>query len=143
MSGTLCIGSPACGIIADMTRAFTGLAAWLAGTALAVGLAWFGANMVVRDAGMSPGVPVINVAPAIPDRATADRPPARFARAPRFLRSGRVGQPGREPAGAERRDEQPVALDDRRRPLRPAPCGATRWPAGGWCWTSPVTRPRW
>jgi hypothetical protein len=64
MSGTLCIRSPACGIIADMTRALTGLAAWLAGTALAVGLAWFGANMVVRDAGMSPGVQVINVAPA-------------------------------------------------------------------------------
>ena len=66
MSGTLCTGSPACGIIADMTRALTGLAAWLAGTALAVGLAWFGANMVVRDAGMSPGVQVINVAPATP-----------------------------------------------------------------------------
>jgi hypothetical protein len=61
MSGTLCIRSPACGIIADMTRALTGLAAWLAGTALAVGLAWFGANMVVRDAGMSPGVQVIDV----------------------------------------------------------------------------------
>jgi hypothetical protein len=44
-----------------MTRALTGLAAWLAGTAIAVGLAWFGANMVVRDAGMSPGVQVINV----------------------------------------------------------------------------------
>jgi hypothetical protein len=66
MSGTLCIRSPLCGIIADMTRALTGLAAWLAGTALAVGLAWFGANMVVRDAGMSPGVQVINVAPASP-----------------------------------------------------------------------------
>jgi hypothetical protein len=64
MSGTLCTGSRACGIIADMTRALTGLAAWVAGTALAVGLAWFGANMVVRDAGMSPGVQVINVAPA-------------------------------------------------------------------------------
>ena len=44
----------------------------------------------------------------IPDRAAAD--PARFARAARFPRSGRVGQPGREPAGPERRDEQPVAL---------------------------------
>src|ERR1700678_2367838 len=66
MSGTLCIRGPACGIIADMTRALTGLAAWLAGTALAVGLAWFGANMVVRDAGMSPGVQVITVVPASP-----------------------------------------------------------------------------
>jgi hypothetical protein len=49
-----------------MTRALTGLAAWLAGTAIAVGLAWFGANMVVRDAGMSPGVQVINVPAATP-----------------------------------------------------------------------------
>ena len=55
-----------------MTRALTGLAAWLAGTALAVGLAWFGANMVVRDAGMSPGVQVIDVPPAKP----AEHPPA-------------------------------------------------------------------
>jgi len=50
-----------------MTRALTGLAAWLAGTAIAVGLAWFGANMVVRDAGMSPGVQVISVPTATPD----------------------------------------------------------------------------
>lgn len=49
-----------------MTRALTGLAAWLAGTAIAVGLAWFGANMVVRDAGMSPGVQVISVPTATP-----------------------------------------------------------------------------
>jgi hypothetical protein len=75
MSGTLCNRSPVCGIIADMTRALTGLAAWLAGTALAVGLAWFGANMVVTDAGMSPGVPVINVAPATPT-AQPPTPPA-------------------------------------------------------------------
>jgi len=58
-----------------MTRALTGLAAWLAGTALAVGLAWFGANMVVRDAGMSPGVQVINVVPATPT-AQPSTPPA-------------------------------------------------------------------
>jgi hypothetical protein len=76
MSGTLCIRSPACGIIADMTRALTGLAAWLAGTALAVGLAWFGANMVVRDAGMSPGVQVINVAPASPTPQPTIAPPS-------------------------------------------------------------------
>ena len=49
-----------------MTRVLTGLAAWLAGTALAVGLAWFGANMVVRDAGVSPGVQVIDADPAAP-----------------------------------------------------------------------------
>ena len=49
-----------------MTRVLTGLAAWLAGTALAVSLAWFGANMVVRDAGVSPGVQVIDADPAAP-----------------------------------------------------------------------------
>jgi hypothetical protein len=58
-----------------MTRALTGLAAWLAGTALALGLAWFGANMVVRDTGMTPGGPVINVAPATP-AAPSTTPPA-------------------------------------------------------------------
>jgi hypothetical protein len=101
MSGTLCIRSPVCGIIADMTRALTGLAAWLAGTALAVGLAWFGANMVVRDAGMSPGVQVINVAPASP----APPPtiaPASSARpassAPGASGSPAASQPGRSAA---------------------------------------------
>jgi hypothetical protein len=103
MSGTLCIRSPACGIIADMTRALTGLAAWLAGTALAVGLAWFGANMVVRDAGMSPGVQVINVAPATP-AAQPPTPPASPALpaspTPRASASGSptASQPGRAAA---------------------------------------------
>jgi len=59
-----------------MTRALTGLAAWLAGTALAVGLAWFGANMVVRDAGMSPGVRVISGAPASPAPQPTVAPPS-------------------------------------------------------------------
>jgi len=58
-----------------MTRVLTGLAAWLAGTALAVGLAWFGANMVVRDAGVSPGVQVINADPS-PAAAVLPTPPA-------------------------------------------------------------------
>jgi hypothetical protein len=49
-----------------MRRVLTGLAAWLAGTALAVGLAWSGANVVVRNAGVSPGVRVINADPAAP-----------------------------------------------------------------------------
>jgi hypothetical protein len=57
-----------------MTRVLTGLAAWLGGTALAVCLAWFGANMVVRDAGVSPGVQVINADPAAPATAAATPP---------------------------------------------------------------------
>jgi hypothetical protein len=104
MSGTLCIRSPACGIIADMTRALTGLAAWLAGTALAVGLAWFGANMVVRDAGMSPGVQVINVAPAAPvpqptiAPASPGLPASSAPGAPGASGSPAAGQPGRSAA---------------------------------------------
>ena len=84
-----------------MTRALTGLAAWLAGTALAVGLAWFGANMVVRDAGMSPGVQVINVPPATP-AAQPTMPPASPAlspsSAPRPSTSPAASQPGRSAA---------------------------------------------
>jgi hypothetical protein len=57
-----------------MTRVLTGLAAWLGGTALAVCLAWFGANMVVRDAGVSSGVQVINADPAAPATAPATPP---------------------------------------------------------------------
>jgi hypothetical protein len=113
MSGTLCIRGPACGIIADMTRALTGLAAWLAGTALAVCLAWFGANMVVRDAGMSPGVRVINVPPATPaaDPPTPPTPPTRptapalptastSPASPASLASGRPAPTGPRPGTA-------------------------------------------
>jgi hypothetical protein len=76
MVGTLCIESATCGIIADMTRVLTGLAAWLAGTALAVCLAWFGANMVVRDAGVSPGIQVINADPPAAAAVQPTPPPA-------------------------------------------------------------------
>jgi hypothetical protein len=86
-----------------MTRALTGLAAWLAGTALAVGLAWFGANMVVRDAGMSPGVQVINVVPATPT-AQPSTPPASpalpAASAPRPSASPAASRSARSPAAA-------------------------------------------
>lgn len=57
---------PMCGIIAGMVRVLTGLAAWLAGSALAVSLAWFGAGMVVRNTGMTPSVPVISAGPTAP-----------------------------------------------------------------------------
>jgi hypothetical protein len=87
-----------------MTRALTGLAAWLAGTALAVCLAWFGANMVVRDAGMSPGVQVINVAPTTPTAqpspppAPPARPAAGASSAPRASASPAASQSGRSAA---------------------------------------------
>jgi hypothetical protein len=78
-----------------MTRALTGLAAWLAGTAIAVCLAWFGATMVVRDAGMSPGVQVINVAPATP-AAQPSVPPASPALPP-----SSAPRPSRSPAASQ------------------------------------------
>jgi hypothetical protein len=69
-----------------MTRVLTGLAAWLGGTALAVSLAWFGANMVVKDAGVSSGVQVINADPPAPATVSPTppappTPPAATARA--------------------------------------------------------------
>lgn len=45
-----------------MVRFMVGLAAWAAGTAVAVSVAWFGANVVVRNAGVGPGIPVISAA---------------------------------------------------------------------------------
>jgi hypothetical protein len=49
-----------------MMRVVVGLAAWVAGTAIAVSVAWFGANVVLADAGAGQGVPVINAAPLTP-----------------------------------------------------------------------------
>jgi hypothetical protein len=45
-----------------MVRLVVGLTAWMAGTAIAVSVAWLGANVVVRNAGVGPGMPVINAA---------------------------------------------------------------------------------
>jgi hypothetical protein len=49
-----------------MVRVMAGLAAWVAGTAIAVCVAWLGANVVVRDAGVQSGLPVVNAAVAPP-----------------------------------------------------------------------------
>jgi hypothetical protein len=52
-------------MIADMIRVVVGLTAWVAGTVIAVSVASFGANVVLRNAGTGPGVPVINGVPPI------------------------------------------------------------------------------
>lgn len=52
-----------------------GLTAWMAGTAIAVSVAWFGANVVLRNAGAGPGMPVIN--PSVLPSATASAPAVR------------------------------------------------------------------
>ena len=62
-------------MIADMIRVVVGLAAWVAGTVIAVSVASFGANVVLRNAGASPGMPVISGMPP----AQAATPPARPA----------------------------------------------------------------
>ncbi|HET6188949.1 MAG TPA: hypothetical protein VFE59_18395 [Trebonia sp.] len=55
-----------------------GLTAWMAGTAIAVSVAWLGANVVVRNAGVGPGIPVIN-ASVLPSAAASSPAPATFA----------------------------------------------------------------
>jgi hypothetical protein len=45
-----------------MVRLVVGLTAWMAGTAIAVSVACLGANVVIRNAGVGPGIPVINAA---------------------------------------------------------------------------------
>jgi hypothetical protein len=64
----------ACGIIADMVRLVVGLTAWVAGTAIAVGVAWLGANVVVRNAGVGPGMPVISASVLPPASASPAAP---------------------------------------------------------------------
>jgi hypothetical protein len=78
---TVRIGGVACGIIADMVRLVVGLTAWMAGTAIAVSVAWLGANVVVRNAGVGPGMPVINAAvlPSAAASASAALAPATSA----------------------------------------------------------------
>lgn len=64
-------------MIADMARFMVGLAAWAAGTVIAVCVAWFGANVVIRNAGVGPGIPVVNatVLPAPATSSPAPTPP--------------------------------------------------------------------
>ena len=63
-----------------MWRIMVGLAAWVAGTVIAVSVAWLGANVVIRNAGVEPGMPVINaVVPPSAAPALAAPPPVTFA----------------------------------------------------------------
>jgi hypothetical protein len=75
-----------------MVRVMAAVAAWAAGTAIAVSVAWFGANVVVRNAGVGPGMPVINAA-VLPPSAT---PSAATTPAPAIAPSGSAA-PGRTP----------------------------------------------
>ena len=56
-----------------MVRFAVGVAAWTAGTVIAVCVAWLGANVVVRNAGVGVGMPVLNAA-VLPSSATSSSP---------------------------------------------------------------------
>jgi hypothetical protein len=58
-----------------MWRIMVALTAWTAGTAIAVSVAWLGANVVVRNAGVGPGIPVINAAVLPASAASSPAPP--------------------------------------------------------------------
>jgi hypothetical protein len=58
-----------------MWRIMVGVAAWTAGTVIAVTVAWLGASVVVRNAGAGPGMPVINAAVLPPPTVAAPTPP--------------------------------------------------------------------
>jgi hypothetical protein len=73
-----------------MMRVVVGVAAWVAGTAIAVSMAWFGANVVLADAGVGQGVPVVNAAPAMPP-ATTPAPPASRSPSPALSSPGDTG----------------------------------------------------
>jgi hypothetical protein len=112
MTGTVRTIRGVCGIIADMVRVLTGVAAWLAGTALAVGLAWFGAGLVVRSTGMTPSAPaIVSAGPLRSPAAAPARPPASPARS--------TG-----PRGAVSRSPSPSAPGSAA-PSRPAPANGT------------------
>jgi hypothetical protein len=96
-----------------MVRVLTGVAAWLAGTALAVALAWFGAGLVVRSTGMTPSAPAISAEP-LPSATTAPAsPPAS---------PGRGAGPG---AAAGRGPRPSPSAPGSASPVAPAPADGT------------------
>jgi hypothetical protein len=81
-----------------MVRLVVGLTAWMAGTAIAVSVAWLGANVVIRNAGVGPGIPVINA--AVLPAAAASVPAATPAGVITPRASGGGTAPGRAVAAA-------------------------------------------
>ena len=145
MFRTVRIRRVACCIIADMVRIMAAFAAWAAGTAVAVSVTWFGANVVIRNAGVGPGMPVINAAVLpTPAAASAAAGPAAGAPSAQLPPGGdvaggasarprpRAASPASPSASARRPPSAspsavrvPVGLARR----RPGACVPTRWPA--------------
>jgi hypothetical protein len=103
-----------------MWRVMVGLAAWMAGTVIAVGVAWLGANVVIRNAGVGPGMPVINAA-VLPPSAVSS-PPATPPAAPAPTVSG--GGASSAPPAAGR--TSPSASATGRSPSASASAGKVR-----------------
>jgi hypothetical protein len=91
-----------------------GRAAWAAGTALAVTVAWFGANVVINSAGGSPGMPVINA-----------RPPAAAGSSPGGPSPGGPAATS-GPGGRVTGSQQPSAPAVPQPPVSAAPAGQVR-----------------
>jgi hypothetical protein len=85
-----------------MVRVMVGLAAWAAGTAIAVSVAWLGANVVVRNAGVGAGLPVINAAvlPAAASPSAAVTPPVAVPSSAASPSRAPAGRRAASPAGA-------------------------------------------
>ena len=79
-----------------MMRIMVGFLAWATGTAVALGIAWLGANVVVRNAGVGAGMPVINASVLPPSAAPA---PGGFTPPAGMSPSGGA-RPTRSPAAA-------------------------------------------
>ncbi len=86
-----------------MWRIMVGLAAWTAGTVIAVTVAWLGANVVVRNAGVGPGMPVINAAVLPPPTVAAPTPPVTVAPSASAAATPPAHAAARLPAGATAR----------------------------------------
>jgi len=87
-----------------MVRFMVGLAAWAAGTIIAVSVAWFGANVVIRNAGVGPGIPVINAA-VLPSSPALSPAAAPVVTAPVMVApTARAGGPPAGPAAAKPTD---------------------------------------
>jgi hypothetical protein len=111
-----------------MWRVMVGLAAWIAGTGIAVSVAWLGANVVITNAGVGPGIPVISVAVPAPSAAFAPAatPPAAIA----STRSGRATPAKNAAASAAAHSPAKAALSPAKAGPSPSASATASAPAG-------------
>ena len=115
-------------MIVYMVRFLLGLAAWMAGTVIAVFVALLGANVVIRNAGVEPGIPVLNAAVLTPT-ATASPSATPHTVIPQAANGGRT--PGaKKTAGAGK-----TASAGQTSHGQPVPSGTH--PAANWTGSSP------